>query len=159
MLAPSRKQIEGRRIKSGKRYRQIRAFFRPEQESTMATNDRFELPAEVRALAERSVQQARQAFEGFVTAAQQAVFAFEGQAETARKGAKDVTDKAMSFAQQNMASSFELAQQLVRARDVQEVLRLQNEYIRRQMQVLGEQARTLGDSATHAARDAMTPRP
>jgi phasin len=124
----------------------------------MATSDRFEMPPEVRSLAEKSVEQARQAFEGFIAAAQQAVNAFEGQAETARKGAKDVTEKAMSFAQHNIASSFELAQQLVRAKDVQELMRLQNEYIRRQMQVLGEQARSLGESTSQAAREAITPK-
>ena len=70
----------------------------------------------------------------------------KGQAQTARKGAKDVTEKAMTFAEQNIASSFEFAQQLVRAKDVQEVLRLQADYVQRQMQVLSEQARELGES-------------
>jgi phasin len=123
----------------------------------MATSDRFELPPEMRALAERSVEQARQAFDGFISAAHQAVTALEGQAETARKGAKDVTEKAMSFAQQNIASSFELAQQLVRAKDIQEVVRLQSDYVRKQMQVLTEQARVLGESTGKAAKDAATP--
>jgi hypothetical protein len=65
----------------------------------------------------------------------------------------------MSFAQQNIASSFELAQQLVRAKDVEEVLRLQSDYVRKQMQVLTEQARVLGESTGKAAKDAATPRP
>jgi phasin len=124
----------------------------------MATTDRFELPPEVRNMAEKSVEQARQAFDGFIAAAQQAVTAFEGQAETARKGAKDVTEKAMSFAQHNIASSFELAQQLIRAKDVQEVMKLQNEYITRQMQAFTEQARTLGESTSQAAQHSMTPK-
>ena len=42
-----------------------------------------------------------------------------------------------------MASSFEFAQNLVRAKDMQDVLRLQAEYIRRQMQALTEQAKEL----------------
>jgi phasin len=123
----------------------------------MATSDRFELPPEMRALAERSVEQARQAFDGFISAAHQAVTALEGQAETTRKGTKDITEKAMSFAQQNIASSFELAQQLVRAKDIQEVVRLQSDYVRKQMQVLAEQARVLGESTGKAAKDAATP--
>ena len=40
-----------------------------------------------------------------------------------------------------------LAQQLVRAKDVQEVLKLQGDFIRTQMQLLSEQARELGESA------------
>ena len=84
--------------------------------------------------------------------------AFEGQAQTARKGARDVTEKAMTFAEQNIASSFEFAQRLVRAQDLQEVLRLQTDYVQRQAQVLGEQARELGDSTSKAARDAAAPK-
>src|SRR5262245_22963239 len=63
----------------------------------MAANDRFEVPPELRTFAERSVEQARQAFDGFISAAHNAMSAFEGQAETARKGARDVTEKAMTF--------------------------------------------------------------
>ena len=124
----------------------------------MAATDRFEIPPEMRAFAEKSVEQARQAFDGFMSAAQHAMSTFEGQAESARKGARDVAEKAMTFAQQNIASSFELAEQLVKAKDVQEVMRLQADYIKRQMQVFNAQARELGESAGVAAQDAATPK-
>jgi phasin len=124
----------------------------------MAANDRFEIPPEMRAFAEKSVDQARQAFDGFIAAAHNAVSAFEGQAETARKGAKDVAGKAINFAEQNIASSFELAQQLLHAKDMQEVLKLQSDYIKRQMQVLADQAKVLGESASTAAKDAAAPK-
>jgi phasin len=124
----------------------------------MAANDRFEIPPEMRAFAEKSVDQARQAFDGFIAAAHNAVSAFEGQAETARKGAKDVAGKAINFAEQNIASSFELAQQLLHAKDMQEVLKLQSDYIKRQMQVLADQAKVLGESASAAAKDAAPPK-
>jgi phasin len=122
----------------------------------MAASDRFEIPADMRAFAEKSVEQAKQAFDGFISAAHQALSTFEGQAEVARKGAKGVTDKAMSFAAQNITSSFELAQHLVRAKDVQEILQLQADYIRRQLQVLSEQAQELGATTDKAAKDATT---
>jgi phasin len=120
----------------------------------MAANDRFEVPPELRTFAERSVEQARQAFDGFISAAHQAMSAFEGQAETARKGARNVTEQAMTFAERNMASAFAFAHDLVRARDLQEVLRLQADYIRQQMETLTEQARELGESTSKAAKDA-----
>ncbi len=119
---------------------------------------RFEIPSEMRAFAERSVEQAKQAFDGFISAAHQAVSAMEGQAETARKGASQITEKAMNFAEQNVARSFEFAQQLVRAKDVQEVMKLQAEYVRNQLQVFTEQARDLGETAGKAAADTATKR-
>ena len=42
----------------------------------------------------------------------------------------------MTFAEHNIATSFELAQRLVRAKDVEEVLKLQADYIKTQMQAL-----------------------
>src|SRR5262245_3798375 len=101
----------------------------------MAAQDQFEIPKDMRVLAEKSVAQARQAFDGFMSAAHQAVNAFEGQAETARQGAKHVAEKAIDFAQLNVRTSFEFAQQLVRAKDVQEVLKLQADFVKSQMQV------------------------
>ena len=124
----------------------------------MAATDGFEIPPEMRAIAEKCVEQARQAFDGFISAAHNAVNTFEGQAETTRKGAKGVTEKAITFAEQNIASSFEFAQQLVRAKDIQDVLKLQADYIRKQMQVFTEQAKELGESTSRAARDAATPK-
>ena len=115
--------------------------------------EQFQVPPEMRALAEKSVEQAKQAIEGFMTAAHNTVSVIEGQAETARKGAKDVGHKAMGFAERNIASSFDFAQKLVRAKDMQEMLELQASYIRNQMQVLAEQAKELGQSASKVATD------
>lgn len=120
----------------------------------MTVTERFEIPPEMRAFAEKSVEQARQAFDGFISAAHRAVSAFEGQAESARKGAKDVTEKAIVFAQSNIATSFDFAQRLVQARNVEDVLNLQADYIKTQMQALTEQAKQLSESTTKVARDA-----
>jgi phasin len=115
--------------------------------------EQFPIPPEMRAIAEKSVDQAKQAMEGFLSAAHRTVSVLEGQAETARKGAKDVGEKAMDFAERNIASSFDFAQKLVRAKDVQEMLELQTSYIKTQMQVLADQAKELGQSTGKMAKD------
>jgi phasin len=117
--------------------------------------EQFQIPPEMRAIAEKSVEQAKQAVEGFISAAQRTVSALEGQAETARKGAKDVSGKAMGFVEQNVATSFDFAQKLVRAKDLQEMLELQATFIRTQMQALSEQAKELGQSASKTAKDPL----
>ena len=126
----------------------------------MASNraDQFQIPPEMRALAEKSVEQAKQAVESFISAAHNTATTLEGQAETARKGAKDVGQKAIDFAGQNIASSFELAQKLVHAKDMQEMLELQSSYIKTQMQVLSEQAKELGQGASKLAMDPLKPK-
>jgi phasin len=114
--------------------------------------NQFEIPTEMRNLAEKSVEQAKTAFDGFMTAAQRMVSSWESQVSTAQDSGKDVTGKALSFAEQNVAASFDYAQRLVRARDVEEVMRLHAEYLQQQMQALQRQAQELGASA--AARTA-----
>src|SRR6478735_1916581 len=96
----------------------------------MAATDRFDVPPEMRAFAEKSVEQARQAFDGFISAAHHAVNTLEGQAHTAR----------------------------LRAKDIQDVMKLQADYIKQQMQAFSEQAKELGESTTKAAKEAATPK-
>lgn len=83
----------------------------------MAKEDsaRFDIPADMRALAEKSVEQAKQAFDIFISAGQHAVSTAEIQAASAQAGAREVGELAMSFAERNIASSFEFVQKLVQA--------------------------------------------
>ncbi len=119
----------------------------------------FEIPTDMRKFAEQSVDQARKAFDGFIAAAHQAVSEMEGRAHAARSGVMDMSGRAMTFAEKNMAESFDFAKSLVRAKDVEEVLRLQTEYVKKQIAALQEQAKELTESATKAAKDAATPKP
>jgi phasin len=131
------------------------AVFRERQETTMADQmPKFEIPQEMRKFAEASMEQARRAFDGFINAAHTAVSDMDGRASVARTGAKDVTERAMEFAERNVAASFEFAQKLVRARDVNEVVALQTEYIKSQMEALRDQAQELGEVAAHVAQKA-----
>ena len=57
----------------------------------------------------------------------------------------------MRFAERNIASSFEFAQKLVRAKDAQEVLALHADYVKSQIAALTEQAKELGKKAAKMA--------
>ena len=118
----------------------------------------FAVPPEMRALAEKSVEQARKAFDGFVSAAEKAAGGIGQNATAARAGAQDVAQKAMSFAEQNVASSFDLAQKLVAARDLNEVVKLHADYVRKQMEELARQAQELGLTATKMGGDTAAPK-
>jgi phasin len=108
----------------------------------------FEIPAEMRAFAEKSVEQAKQAFNSFISAAQHAVNTAENQAASARSGAKEVGEMAIGFTQRNVASSFEFAAKLVRAKDAQELAALHSDYVKTQIAALTEQAKELTKRAT-----------
>lgn len=115
----------------------------------------YEIPAEMRDLAEKSVEQARKAFEGFVGAAQKAVGQADSTTTTMQSSARAIGDKAVTFAEQNMRSAFDYAQKFVRATDMQELMSLQSEYIRTQMSALQEQAKEFGSAMQNAAQSTV----
>jgi phasin len=104
----------------------------------------FEIPNELRDFAERSVEQARKAFEGFLSVAQRASGVAGETASTSPAGAKSVSAHVLSYTERNVNAAFDLAQKLARAKDPQEALALQSEYLKTQLAVLQEQAKELG---------------
>ncbi|HEY6381281.1 MAG TPA: TIGR01841 family phasin [Pseudolabrys sp.] len=106
---------------------------------------RFEIPADMRALAEKNVEQAKQAFDIFIPAAQHAVSTAENQAATMQAGAKQVAELAMGFAERNITSSFEFAQRLLQAKDPKDIMALHADYVNSQIAALTEQGKELGE--------------
>ncbi len=104
------------------------------------TSSPFEVPSELREFAERSVDQARKAFEGFVAVAQRTA----GDAANAPGGAKSVGAHVLTSTEQNVNAAFDLAQKLLRAKDPQEAFALQSEYLKAQLAALQTQAKELG---------------
>lgn len=113
----------------------------------MAQDPKFEIPADMREFAEKSVEQAKQAFDTFVAASKHAIGTAETQAKTLQSNAREAGQLAMSFAERNLTASFDFAQQLLRARDPKEVTDLQINYIKAQMAALSEQAKALSEHA------------
>jgi hypothetical protein len=109
----------------------------------------FEMPPELKALAEQSIEAARKAFQGYLNATESALGAF-GTATGANQAARDLGRKAMGFAQENVIDSFAFIDKLMRAREMEEVVRLQSEFAQAQARKLAEQTKALGDAAAKA---------
>jgi len=118
------------------------------------SDDRFEIPKEMRAMAEASFDQARKAFDKFLTSAQTAAGSIEERGATVAAGAKDIGAKAVSYAEQNVKASLDHAQSLLKAKDLTEVMRLHSEYVQGQMRALAQQASEMGQIVSKAAMDA-----
>jgi phasin len=120
--------------------------------------ERFEIPKEMRSMAEASFEQARQAFEKFLASAQQTAGSIEERGATVRAGAKDISSKAISYAEKNVQASLDHAQSLLHAKDLAEIMRLHSEYVQAQMRALAEQASEMGQIVSRAAMDAAKPK-
>src|SRR5260370_3117722 len=120
--------------------------------------DHFEIPKEMRSMAEASVEQTRKAFEKFLSSAQATAGSMEERGATVRAGAKDIGTKAVSYAEKNVQASLDHAQSLLHAKDLPEVMRLHSEYVQAQMRSLAEQASEIGPIVSRAAMVATKPR-
>ena len=126
--------------------------------STMNENGHFEIPKNMRSMAEAGVEQARKAFERFISGAQAANESFSERTATMGAGAKDVSAMAFSYAEKNVQASLDYAQSLLQAKDLSEVMRLHREYVQSQMRALTEQAGELGHVVSRTAMDATKPK-
>ena len=120
--------------------------------------DRFEIPKEMRSMAEANFEQARKGFEKFLTGAQAAAGSLEERSATVRSGAREVSAKAVSNAEKNVQASLDDAHSLLKAKDLTEVMRLHGEYVTGQMRSLAEQASEMGQIVSRAAMDAARPK-
>ena len=117
------------------------------------SNLNLEVPAEVRDFAEKTVDQARKAFDSFLVAAQKASAQSEAAAESLGSNAKDLSAKAISFAESNIKGAFDLAEKLIHAKDPKEFLTIQSDYLKEQVASVTEQTKALGE----AVKKAVTP--
>ena len=92
----------------------------------------FQVPEEMRTMAERSVTQARQALESYLQAARRTSESMEQTSDKVQAGTKDMAQKTLSAVEQNLRASLDYAQRLVRAKDLQEITQIQSEFARTQ---------------------------
>ena len=124
----------------------------------MSTTPQFDIPNEMRALTERSVEQAKVAFQQLMQAAEESVSTLEERGETSQVGALDISKKAMTFAERNVLSAFELAQKIVQTKDIQELVRMQTDSFSRRCKPSASRSRTWAKLLAKAAMDSAKTR-
>jgi len=106
----------------------------------------FEMPTELKAMAEQGIETARQAFQGYLSATEKALGAFET-SSGAHATTRELNRKAMGFAQENLVDNFAFLDKLMRARDAEDVVRLYAEFAQVQAQKFASQSKSLGEAA------------
>lgn len=111
----------------------------------MAQNNPFEMPQQLRELAEKNVEQARSSYTQFLDAMAKAAGMWSAaipQSE-ATAGFKTVQERASRFAKQNADACFNMATELAAAKDIQDVMGIQSRYAQVQMQAYATQAQEM----------------
>ena len=118
------------------------------------TQNPFEMTQQIRELAKKNVEQARAAYGQYMDAMTQAMGIWsKGVPENQMtSGFKVVQDRAIGFAKQNAEAGFALAADFAKAKDIAEMMSMQNRYAQTQMQSYALQAQELGRLMTEAVQ-------
>lgn len=115
---------------------------------TAGTTPPFEIPTDMRKMTEQSMNQVKTAISSYLD------FCKCNVPENV-VGGSALSDKIFAYAEKNVASAFEFASRLAQVRDVQELAKLQTDFIQAQMQVMTEQSKNLSETMTKAMTDAL----
>ena len=121
----------------------------------MGDNSKFQgVSDEMRKMAEINIAKAKEAVDEFMKEASGAYEKVDASVQAARSGARDMNQMASEYAEANVNAAFDFAQKLVRARDPQEIVALQQRFLKAQVEQLNNQVRELGGAAIEAAKAA-----
>jgi hypothetical protein len=123
----------------------------------MADNP-FEIPQQMRDLAEQNIKQAHAAYDQLTDFVTKAVGAWTDAlpASPMVTGFKDVQDRAAEIAKKNADSAFALVEKIAKAQNFQEILAFQTQFAQDQMKALTTQTQELykliGETAQKSGR-------
>jgi phasin len=115
------------------------------------------VPESVRALAEKTVNQSREAYERGKEALEESIDALERSFDAAGQGATAFNRKLIDLAQRNLNSVFDLAKSLAGAKNLAEIVDLQSAFIRHQFDVFASQAGEIRALTSKIASDTTEP--
>ncbi len=115
------------------------------------------VPESVRLLAEKTVNQTREAYERGKELLEESIDALERSFDAAGQGATAFNRKLIDIAQRNLNSGFDLAKNLAAAKNLGEIVELQSAFIRSQFDVFASQAGEIRALTTKIAADTTEP--
>jgi hypothetical protein len=100
----------------------------------------------MREMAQSTLDKAKEAVSKYMTESQKLRDKADSGVRATYSTAKDMNDKAMAFAEANVAAGFELAQRLLQAKDPQEMGAVYQSHLKEQMERTNAQFRELGNA-------------
>ncbi|ACA19562.1 phasin [Methylobacterium sp. 4-46] len=116
------------------------------------SNKGFEIPNEMRETAEKGLQQAKTALGNLLGTARKVAESVQTSTETAQTKTGAAVTKGFDYTEQHLAATFELAEKLVRSKNLKEAMDLQGEYMRNQIAALQTQAKEFTNLTEDAAK-------
>lgn len=112
-----------------------------------------ELPDSIRSIMKTSIEQAKKAFDSFAASSEKMLQSVDTSSIPVADGVKQLNEKIATFTRQNAESNFNLALQLADARQLSDIVELQNTHLRAQMETFSRQLEELRDLTMQAVKD------
>lgn len=122
-----------------------------------AAETELDMSATIRDIAEKSVTQAKDAYDKIKSAAEETTDLIEDTYVTASKGFSDFNVKALEAARTNVNASFDFARALLQVKSVSQAVEVTSSHIRKQFEVLIDQSRELTEIAQKIANESAEP--
>ena len=122
----------------------------------MTQDQKFEIPQELRQLAEENVERARQLYLQFMDGVGQAMAMTNWSSASSNviaPGFHEVQERAVKLANENADAAFKLAKDVAQAKDLQELIDLQTRYVQSQMKWYAYQSQEFGRLMAKAISD------
>jgi phasin len=123
------------------------------QDSKAGNTNAIGVPENVRQAAETTIAQAKQAVDQYLHQATNLQEKVGSSVQAAQASASSMNQSVWAAAEANINATFDFAQQLVRAKDPQEVVALQQKFLQQQLERMKGQMQEIGVTATRAATE------
>lgn len=108
-------------------------------------SDKINEPAEkMREIAQTTLDKAKDAVSKYIAETQKLRDKADSGVRATYSGVKEINDKAVAYAEANVAAGFELAQKLLQAKDPQEMGTIYQNHLKEQMEKMNAQFREFG---------------
>ncbi len=112
-----------------------------------------ELPDSIRSIMKSSIEQARKAFDSFVATSENMLHGLDTSANPVAESLKSLNEKVAAFTRQNAEANFNLAMRLADARQLSDIVELQNAHMREQMETFSKQLEELRELTVKAVKE------
>ena len=112
-----------------------------------------EVPESIRTIMKSGIEQARKAFDSFVSASENMMHGIETPSNPVADNLKSINEKIAAFTRQNAEANFNLAMKLAGAHQLSDIVEIQNTHMREQMEMFSRQIEEMRELTVKALKD------
>jgi phasin len=113
-----------------------------------------EIPEPLRELVKMSIEQARRAFEAFISTSEKTWKSLESSSPSGRASLYALNAKIAEITRRNAEANFALAMKLAESKDVNQAIELQSEHVKKQMETFVHQLEEMRDLTAQIIQEA-----